>query len=91
MPELRKDPVIGRWVIIATERAKRPEDFKLEKQVVHESADIEANLRPERFVVGFEDNPLSPSKETFFDIKCCAPDGDVLPLGGELVCPLKCA
>lgn len=27
MPELRKDPVIGRWVIIATERAKRPSDF----------------------------------------------------------------
>ncbi|MFC1698519.1 galactose-1-phosphate uridylyltransferase [Candidatus Omnitrophota bacterium] len=32
MPELRKDPVIGRWVIIATERAKRPEDFKIEKK-----------------------------------------------------------
>lgn len=32
MPELRKDPVIGRWVIIATERAKRPEDFEIEKQ-----------------------------------------------------------
>ncbi len=27
MPELRKDPVIGRWVIIATERGKRPHDF----------------------------------------------------------------
>ena len=27
MPELRKDPVTGRWVIIATERAKRPQDF----------------------------------------------------------------
>jgi len=27
MPELRKDPVIGRWVIISTERAKRPMDF----------------------------------------------------------------
>lgn len=27
MPELRKDPVIGRWVIIATERARRPSDF----------------------------------------------------------------
>ncbi len=27
MPELRKDPVISRWVIIATERAKRPSDF----------------------------------------------------------------
>jgi len=28
MPELRKDPVMGRWVIIATERNKRPQDFK---------------------------------------------------------------
>jgi UDPglucose--hexose-1-phosphate uridylyltransferase len=27
MPELRRDPVIGRWVIIATERAKRPDQF----------------------------------------------------------------
>lgn len=27
MPELRKDPVIGRWVIIATERARRPGVF----------------------------------------------------------------
>ena len=27
MPELRKDPVAGRWVIIATDRAKRPQDF----------------------------------------------------------------
>src|SRR5207247_7060853 len=27
MPELRKDPVVGRWVIIATERARRPSDF----------------------------------------------------------------
>lgn len=27
MPELRKDPIIGRWVIISTERAKRPNQF----------------------------------------------------------------
>lgn len=27
-PELRKDPVSGRWVIIATSRAKRPNDFE---------------------------------------------------------------
>jgi len=26
MPELRKDPVVGRWVIIATDRARRPSD-----------------------------------------------------------------
>ena len=29
MPELRKDPIIGRWVIISVERAKRPRDFKI--------------------------------------------------------------
>ena len=27
MPELRKDPVVGRWVIISTDRARRPSDF----------------------------------------------------------------
>ncbi len=31
MPELRKDPIVGRWVIIATERAKRPTDFIRER------------------------------------------------------------
>jgi len=30
MSELRKDPVTGRWVIISTERRKRPSDFRLE-------------------------------------------------------------
>ena len=32
MPELRKDPVIGRWVIIATERGKRPSDFFVDSE-----------------------------------------------------------
>ncbi len=27
MPELRKDPILGRWVIISVERGKRPTDF----------------------------------------------------------------
>ena len=27
MPDLRRDPVVGRWVIISTERARRPSDF----------------------------------------------------------------
>jgi UDPglucose--hexose-1-phosphate uridylyltransferase len=31
VPELRKDPIIGRWVIISTERAKRPADLTMEK------------------------------------------------------------
>jgi UDPglucose--hexose-1-phosphate uridylyltransferase len=28
MPELRKDPVVDRWTVIATERASRPVDYK---------------------------------------------------------------
>jgi UDPglucose--hexose-1-phosphate uridylyltransferase len=27
LPELRKDPVVGRWVIISTERSLRPTSF----------------------------------------------------------------
>ncbi|KAA3612271.1 MAG: galactose-1-phosphate uridylyltransferase [Calditrichaeota bacterium] len=27
MPELRKDPIVGRWVIISTERGQRPSDW----------------------------------------------------------------
>jgi UDPglucose--hexose-1-phosphate uridylyltransferase len=34
LPELRKDPITGRWVIISTERGKRPNDF------VRESVEI---------------------------------------------------
>ncbi len=37
MPELRKDPITGRWVIIATDRAKRPTDFITENQPVKAS------------------------------------------------------
>lgn len=33
MPELRKDPITGRWVIIAIDRAKRPADFAREQVV----------------------------------------------------------
>ena len=32
MPELRKDPVLSRWVIVSTERAKRPHDYKKEEE-----------------------------------------------------------
>jgi UDPglucose--hexose-1-phosphate uridylyltransferase len=33
LPELRKDPITGRWVIISTERGKRPNDFLRESVV----------------------------------------------------------
>ncbi len=37
MPQLRREPVSGRWVIIATERDTRPTDFKTNHQIVKSS------------------------------------------------------
>ena len=34
MPQLRKDPVTGRWVIISTDRQKRPHDFRFERAAI---------------------------------------------------------
>lgn len=36
MPELRKDPIVGRWVIISTERGRRPSEFIVEHPPVKE-------------------------------------------------------
>ena len=36
MPELRKDPITGRWVIISTDRARRPLDFVRESVKIKE-------------------------------------------------------
>lgn len=57
MPELRKDPVIGRWVIISTERALRPDQFsnhaKDEREPLHcpFCEGKEANTPPEIYAV----------------------------------------
>ena len=48
MPELRKDPVVGRWVIISTERSRRPTNFT---PVVMEKSDAGCPFCP-----GNEDN-----------------------------------
>ena len=34
MSELRHDPIARRWVIIAAERSRRPDDFSLPKEIV---------------------------------------------------------
>lgn len=36
MTELRKDPIVGRWVIISTERGRRPHEFPQEKAIRQE-------------------------------------------------------
>ena len=45
MPDLRKDPIVGRWVIVAKSRAKRPHDF-----------DTSARVRRHRFCPFCEGN-----------------------------------
>ncbi|MFA4854260.1 MAG: galactose-1-phosphate uridylyltransferase [Candidatus Omnitrophota bacterium] len=64
MPELRKDPVIGRWVIISTERALRPDQFS--SQVKDEKEDLfcpfcegkEENTPPEVYAI----RPRNPTR-----------------------------
>jgi len=33
MPELRKDPIVDRWVIISTDRARRPQDYSIDREL----------------------------------------------------------
>jgi UDPglucose--hexose-1-phosphate uridylyltransferase len=47
VPELRKDPITGRWVIISTERQKRPSDFRIERVTT----------------LGADDCPFCPGRE----------------------------
>ncbi|MEI8176644.1 MAG: galactose-1-phosphate uridylyltransferase, partial [Candidatus Omnitrophota bacterium] len=56
MPQLRKDPITGRWVIIAAERAKRPEDFQLARDEMTDAhcpfcAGQESKTPPEIFAI----------------------------------------
>jgi UDPglucose--hexose-1-phosphate uridylyltransferase len=57
VPELRKDPVTGRWVIISTRRRKRPNDFRIER-----SAAVGGEYCP--FCPGRED--MTPSEVLAF-------------------------
>lgn len=38
MPELRKDPVVGRWIIIASERGARPSDYQANREPIKENS-----------------------------------------------------
>jgi len=63
MPELRKDPIIGRWVIIATERARRPDQFASsapegpQEQSCHFCEGKESETPPEIYAVRPKNTP----------------------------------
>jgi UDPglucose--hexose-1-phosphate uridylyltransferase len=66
MPELRKDPIVGRWVIIAHERAKRPQNLRQPQ-----NPEIEPGLCP--FCEGNESN--TPPEIAAYRPRGSAPDG----------------
>ena len=65
------DVVLRRRFLVAFDEVGFARRLALERalaeQVVHERADVEPDLRPERFVVRLEHNPLRAAIETFLD------------------------
>lgn len=69
MPEFRRDPVIGRWVIISTDRGKRPSSFgNIPKQEEPRMCPFcpgnESSTPPE--VLAFRENGTQPNKPGWF-------------------------
>jgi UDPglucose--hexose-1-phosphate uridylyltransferase len=65
MPELRKDPVVGRWVIMSTERSKRPTDFSKPREDKRGGpcvfcASMERQTPPE--VLSYRDHGSAPNE-----------------------------
>ena len=66
MPELRREPVSGRWVIVATERAARPTDFETNPQIIKSSfcpfcEGNEDKTPPE--ILAYRDNGTMPNTD----------------------------
>ena len=58
---------------------RRALERALAEQVLHERADVEPDLRPQRLVVRLEHHPLRPAVEALFDVERQSPHRDVLP------------
>ena len=83
MPELRRDPIIGRWVIIAVERARRPKGMRVGSSLAGEKEcpfceGKEAMTPPEIFAIRREGTAANtpgwqvrvvPSKTPFLKIE----------------------
>src|SRR5439155_8429590 len=63
----------------------------LAEQAVHEDADIEPNLSPQRLIIGLEDDPLRAAIEAFLDEKREPADRDVLVFVRKLIGAAHCA
>src|SRR5215467_13109701 len=83
------DVVLGGGRLVAQDGVRILRRLALERalaeQVVHEGAHVEAYRRPERLVVGLEDNPLRAPVRALLDEQREPADGNVLVLVGEHV------
>jgi UDPglucose--hexose-1-phosphate uridylyltransferase len=87
MSELRKDPVTGRWVIISTERRKRPSDFRLEPVQIAPDAECpfcegHENMTP-REILAYRRNGHGPN-EAGWDLRVVPNQFPVLRVEGNL-------
>jgi UDPglucose--hexose-1-phosphate uridylyltransferase len=86
MPELRKDPIIGRWVIISTERSKRPTHYgKPEKRISPKACPFcpgnELATPPE--IIAYRENSSKPN-EPGWSLRVVSNKYPALIIEGEL-------
>lgn len=86
MPELRKDPIVGRWVIIATERGVRPKDYTITRNPLSSSfcpfcPGNEQATPPE--VLAFRNSP-GPSNSADWTLRVVPNKFPALKIEGEL-------
>jgi UDPglucose--hexose-1-phosphate uridylyltransferase len=87
MPELRRDPIVGRWVIIATERARRPSDLQRSPPAPQPSvcpfcAGHEEKTPPEVYVAGR--SPHAPPNSPGWRVRVVPNRFPALKIEGDL-------
>ena len=87
MPELRKDPVLGRWIIISKERRKRPTDFIIEEPKVLGGfcplcPGNEQSTPPE--IIAFRNNAYSFSNDSGWQVRVVPNKYPALVIEGDL-------
>ncbi len=87
MPELRKDPVLGRWIIISKERSRRPTDFIVEESQTKGGfcplcQGNENTTPPEVLVYGRD--PAAPANSPGWDLRVVPNKYPALVIEGDL-------
>src|SRR5438477_12372883 len=81
------DVVLCGRLLVALEQVRLQRRLALKcalaKEVVHESSDVQPNLRPQRLIVRLEDHPFGASEEALLDEQRDPTYRNVFPLAGH--------